>query len=348
MNDRVRDFFPKVAGQLFVGMEYSVAAGLAATQLADGTNMPTLREFGIGHDLGKAGNVERQLADGRWIRITGSAGADGACIFFLTDLTAIKEREENFLAAKHAAEAANAAKSRFLANMSHELRTPLNAIIGFSEMISGEIFGPVGNARYSEYATDILRSGRHLLDIINSVLDLSRSEAGKLTLQKEAVDLRFVLRDCTRMLEDFCKTGGLVLSNAEPPGPVLVGGEKAKLRQIFLNLLSNAVKFTEPGGRVMIALRQSDDDVTVEIVDTGIGMSKDDIDVALTPFGQVDTRLARRYEGTGLGLPLTKTLVDLHGGTLEIESEPRVGTVVRVHLPRARANEQELTSALAS
>jgi signal transduction histidine kinase/HAMP domain-containing protein len=348
INDRVREFFPRVAGQFFAGMEYSVAADLAETQLADGGKIPTLRELGIGRNAASSGSAERQLLDGRWIRITGSVGGDGALIFFLSDLTAIKEREENFRAAKQAAEAASSAKSRFLANMSHELRTPLNAIIGFSEMISGEIFGPIGNTRYSEYATDILRSGRHLLDIINSVLDLSRSEAGKLTLQEESVDLRYVLRDCARMLGDFCKTGGLELSSSEPPVPAFVAGEKAKLRQIFLNLLSNAVKFTEPGGRVNIALRQTDADVTVEITDTGIGMSKDDIDVALTPFGQVDNRLARRYEGTGLGLPLTKTLVDLHGGTLEIESQPQIGTVVRVRFPRPIINEIGAEAILAS
>src|SRR5271163_4875929 len=168
-------------------------------------------------------------------------------------------------------------------------------------MISGEIFGPVGNTRYSEYATDILRSGRHLLDIINSVLDLSRSEAGKLTLQEESVDLRYVLRDCARMLGDFCKTAGLELSSSEPPEPTFVAGEKAKLRQIFLNLLSNAVKFTEPGGRVSISIQSDAEAIVVDIRDTGIGMSADDIAVALTPFGQVDNRLARRYEGTGLG-----------------------------------------------
>ena len=329
VNDRVREFFPNVAGQALTGVEYASVAALAAANLANGAEIPSLKELGIGRSSTASGTAERQLLDGRWIRITGSAAADGAFIFFLTDLTAIKEREENFRMAKQAAESASAAKSRFLANMSHELRTPLNAIIGFSEMISGEIFGPVGNARYSDYATDIVRSGRHLLDIINSVLDLSRSDAGKLTLHTERVDVRFVLRDCARMLRDLCDAGGLTLANEEPDEPVIVAGEKAKLRQIFLNLLSNAVKFTEPGGRIVISIRGDADAVTVEVADTGIGMSADDIAVALTPFGQVDSRLARRYEGTGLGLPLTKSLVDLHHGSLEIDSEPQVGTSVQ-------------------
>jgi signal transduction histidine kinase/HAMP domain-containing protein len=337
INDQVREFFPHVAGQFHTGMEFVDAARLASSELADGNQIPTLRELGFSRSGRASGSAERRLLDGRWIRITGSAAADGAFIFFLTDLTAIKEREENFRAAKQMAEAASAAKSRFLANMSHELRTPLNAIIGFSEMISGEIFGPVGNARYGEYATDILRSGRHLLDIINSVLDLSRSESGKLTLEREDIDIRFVIRDCARMLGDLCNAGQLALTNEEPDDPVLVAGEKAKLRQIFLNLLSNAVKFTEPGGRIGIALSQTDNAVTIEISDTGIGMTADDIKVALTPFGQVDNRLARRYEGTGLGLPLTKSLVDLHGGTLEIDSQPQIGTTVRVILPTAQS-----------
>ncbi|MGD0191980.1 MAG: ATP-binding protein [Rhizomicrobium sp.] len=347
INDQVREFFPNVAEQFYDGMEFADAARLAATQLADAGQIPTLRELGFGKNGPANGGAERRLLDGRWIRITGSAATDGAFIFFLSDLTAIKEREENFRAAKQAAEAASAAKSRFLANMSHELRTPLNAIIGFSEMIAGETFGPVGNARYGEYATDIVRSGRHLLDIINSVLDLSRSEAGKLTLEREEVDLRFVLRDCARMLGELCSTGQLTLTNEEPSGPVLVAGEKAKLRQVFLNLLSNAVKFTEPGGRIGIASWRSDASVTIEISDTGIGMSPDDIKIALMPFGQVDSRLARRYEGTGLGLPLTKSLVDLHGGTLEIDSQPQAGTTVRVILPAAPSSIQEPSEAVA-
>jgi signal transduction histidine kinase len=348
VNERVREFFPSVSGQSLAGTEFSRVATLAATHLAGGASIPTLKELGIARDTAASGSAERQLLDGRWIRITGSIAGDGAFIFFLSDLTAIKEREENFRMAKHAAEAASAAKSRFLANMSHELRTPLNAIIGFSEMISGEIFGPVGNNRYAEYATDIVRSGRHLLDIINSVLDLSRSDAGKLKLQNEVVDVRYVLRDCSKMLRDLCDAGNLTLDNLEPEEPAVVAGEKAKLRQIFLNLLSNAVKFTEPGGRISIAVRQDAEMVTIEIADTGIGMSADDIAVALTPFGQVDNRLARRYEGTGLGLPLTKSLVDLHNGSLEIESAPMVGTTVRVHLPRARAGEMEEPAAAVS
>ena len=204
-------------------------------------------------------------------------------------------------------------------------------------MISGEIFGPVGNTRYSEYATDILRSGRHLLDIINSVLDLSRSEAGKLTLQEESVDLRYVLRDCARMLGDFCKTAGLELSSSEPPEPTFVAGEKAKLRQIFLNLLSNAIKFSKPGGKVYVRVIADGPDVAIlEIEDHGIGMTEAEQERALQPFGQAKPATTRNYGGTGLGLPITKGLVEAHGGTLTINSRAGCGTIVRIVLPRER------------
>ena len=159
----------------------------------------------------------------------------------------------------HAAEAASAAKSRFVANMSHELRTPLNAVIGFSEIIAGQIFGQIGNPKYVDYAADILRSGRHLLDVINSVLDMSRSEAGKLELNGETVDLRDILIDCAGMVRDACSAANLCLKVDDFDEALPVWGEKAKLRQIFLNLLSNAIKFTNAGGTVSIAARADGD-----------------------------------------------------------------------------------------
>src|SRR5262249_34718158 len=159
--------------------------------------------------------------DGRWIRTEGARTGDGGLIFFISDFTAIKQREEDSRKAQAAAEAASAAKSRFLTNMSHELRTPLNAIIGFSEIISGGLFGPVGNKRYGEYATDIQRSGKHLLDVINSVLEISRSEAGKQVLKAEPVDLRYLLRDCQRMLSEQCEAGRLSFTLAEGDAPLI-------------------------------------------------------------------------------------------------------------------------------
>jgi signal transduction histidine kinase/HAMP domain-containing protein len=346
-NKPMREFFPSVTHDDIIGMPFQQASELAAADVIEGAALPTPAELGLGRRSRSLGSAERQLKDGRWIRTVGSRTEDGGFIFFVSDITALREREENSRRAREAAEAASAAKSRFLANMSHELRTPLNAIIGFSEILGGQIFGAIGNARYVEYATDITRSGRHLLDVINSVLEISRSEAGKQQFNAEPLDLRYLLHDCEKMLIEQCAAGQIAFTLDEPDAPLLVSGEKAKLRQIFLNLLSNAVKFTDAGGSVSVTLREDSGEIVAEIADTGIGMSHGDIAVALTPFGQVDSRLERRYDGTGLGLPLAKSLVELHGGTLEIESEPGRGTTVRVRLPAAEATEMpELAAAV--
>jgi signal transduction histidine kinase/HAMP domain-containing protein len=332
-NRKMADFFPSVAERLSLGSEFSATLHLARLDLADGQELRAPPEPGAGRKPRLFGSAEHQLRDGRWIRTTGNRTDDGCLILFVSDFTAIKEREDNFRRAQEAAEAASDAKTRFLANISHELRTPLNAIIGFSEIIYRQMFGELGNPRYVEYATDIQRSGRHLLDVINSILEFSRSDAGKLLLKPEPVDLRYVLRDCSKMMADQYAAADVALTVNEPADAMLVWGEKAKLRQIFLNLLSNAMKFTSSGGVVSVAMRRGAGAVSVDVADTGIGMTPEHIGIALTPFGQVDNRLARKYEGTGLGLPLAKSLAELHGGTLEIESTPAAGTVVHVRLP---------------
>jgi len=339
-NDQVRAFFPDLSDQLAAGRDFADIAREMQAQLVEGSILPSLGEIGIGHSVGPGVGAERQLKDGRWVRVTGSRTRDGDFFIFLSDFTGIKEREESFKRAKLAAETASAAKSRFLANMSHELRTPLNAIIGFSEIISGQLFGVISNSKYVDYATDIMRSGRHLLDVINSVLEISRSETGKIELQGETVDLRYILLDCAKLVREQCDAASLSLHVADF-GAMPVWGEKAKLRQIFLNLLSNAIKFTEAGGSVSIGAEASDAAIIVDIGDTGIGMSSEDIEVAMTPFAQVDSRLARRYEGAGLGLPLTKTFVDLHNGELILDSAPGVGTHARVRLARAQADKMK-------
>ena len=289
--------------------------------------------------------TERRLPDNRWLRFTANRTSDGGAIFFLSDFTDVKAREKRYRDAKFAAEEASAAKIRFLANMSHELRTPLNAIIGFSEVMTTQIFGPLGSARYMEYLHDILHSGRHLLDIINSVLDLAKSDAGRLSLDAGPVDIGSVLGDCAKMLAGQCAAANIALTFEAPDEQVVVTGETAKLRQIFLNLMSNAMKFTEAGGAVTISAYRSGEDIVVDVRDTGIGMSPEEIEVALTPFAQVDNRLERRYEGTGLGLPLAKSLIELHGGRLHIESEPGEGTVVHVYLPAAEEYAPKLLAA---
>jgi len=325
VNSKLREFFPGDGAALVPGASFTTLA-------------QAFRERFLPPEAGPDGPVsEHRLPDGRWIRLTLSPTSDGGRIVFVSDFTGIKQREESFKQAKKEAEAASAAKSRFLANMSHELRTPLNAIIGFSEILSGQIFGALGNPRYVEYSGDILRSGRHLLEVINSVLDLSKSDTGKMELKPQAIDLADILADCAHMVGEQCRDMRLRFETVGIDGELPVEGEAAKLRQIFLNLLSNAVKFTQPGGTV--ALTATDDGRTIfaTVADTGIGMSPQDIQVALTPFGQVDNRLERKYEGTGLGLPLAKSLVELHGGALDIESVIGQGTRITVRLPRRSA-----------
>jgi signal transduction histidine kinase/HAMP domain-containing protein len=330
-NSTLRSFFPAIAHQLIPGTKFDTALQQIQSQLRP-TQAPS-------EDVATSGYAELELADGRWLRMTGSATSEGGSIFLLSDFTAIKEREESLRRAKREAEDANASKSRFLANMSHELRTPLNAIIGFSEILSGQFFGNLGNERYLDYSRDILRSGRHLLAVINDVLDLSKSEAGKMVLAARQTDMRDVLADCISMVREQCADAGLQLSATGLLSPLPMIADAAKLRQIFLNLLSNAIKFTEKGGTILLETQASDDHIAVTVADTGIGMDPQDVEIAFQPFGQVDNRLERRYEGTGLGLPLTKALVDLHNGRMSIDGARGRGTRVTVSFPRAMTKE---------
>jgi signal transduction histidine kinase/HAMP domain-containing protein len=332
-NSQMASFFPGVARYLVEGTEATGVFALIRRQVAQHADTAPQGMSDLSKILDHG---EFQLADGRWIRVSRSSTQDGGYFLFLSDFSDVKERERRTREAQEAAEAASRAKSSFLANMSHELRTPLNAIIGFSEIMAGQMFGALGNTDYVGYSADILQSGRHLLDIINGVLDLAKSETGKLQINPETVDLKEILVDCGAMMRQQCTRQGLRLDFAPGDAPVLVLGEPAKLRQIFLNLLSNSVKFTEPGGAIALAIATDVNGViAVSVADTGIGMSSAEIPIALSPFGQVDNRLARRYEGTGLGLPLAKALVELHGGAVAIASTPGKGTTVTVTLPPA-------------
>ncbi len=239
--------------------------------------------------------------------------------------------------AKDLAEQANSAKSAFLANMSHELLTPLNAIIGFSETMNHEMFGPLGGDRYVSYANDIHASGRHLLSIINDVLDLSCIEAGKLEMHDDRVCLTEIIDSCVLLCRDRADTSGVTIATDLPKPVVFLRADPVRLKQIVINLLSNAVKFTPRGGRVDICAHIDAAGALVTVVkDTGIGMTPAHIAVALQPFGQVDNGLDRKYEGTGLGLPLTKTLVELLGGTFAIEIQLGGGTTLKFTLPAGR------------
>jgi signal transduction histidine kinase len=252
----------------------------------------------------------------------------------------LRRNEGHLIAAKEVAEAANRAKSEFLANMSHELRTPLNAIIGFSGMLSDRMLGPLSD-RHIEYADIIGTSGRHLLAIINDILDLAKADADKLVLAEEKVDISEIVNLGTQMVKDMARRAQIDFAGEIEEHLPQVIGDPAKLTQILVNLLTNAIKFTQPGGRVLLKVeRHAHRGMTFRVEDTGIGMSVAHIPIALEPFGQIDTGLARNHSGVGLGLPLTKRLVELHDGAIEIESEPGKGTVVTVSLPEERLRQQ--------
>jgi signal transduction histidine kinase len=243
---------------------------------------------------------------------------------------------DNLTRALDAAAAASQAKSQFLATMSHELRTPLNAIIGFSELLRGELFGPLGDARYKGYINDVHRSGKHLLALVNDVLDFSKIDAGHLTLQEDQIDIRDTLSTSLRMIEGQASNAGVRIEQEIAHDLPILRADERRVRQILLNLLSNAVKFTQRGGYVRLIAFTDDKEFVIQVADTGIGMAKEDIPRAMERFGQLDGDLNRKYEGTGLGLPLTKKLAELHGGRLEIESELCVGTKVTVAFPAER------------
>ena len=308
-----------------------------------------------------------ELTTGEWLHIVERRAADGGVITVGVDITPLKRKEEELAKnerrlsdalsraetqeyrikalAKEAheerqkAEEASLAKSTFLANMSHELRTPLNAVIGFSEIMAKELFGGIGNPQYKQYASDIFDSGSHLLDLINDILDMAKIEANKLSLTPKPLDPTVVIEQATRLTKRKAEEKGLSLViDAEDLGEI--EADHRAVKQVLLNLLSNAVKFTDQGA-IMVHARGNTQGLTLRVVDTGCGIPPEHLPRLARPFEQVEQELTRNHHGTGLGLALTKSLVEMHGGKLAIQSEVGRGTIVTVTLPRSFGGQRE-------
>jgi two-component system cell cycle sensor histidine kinase PleC len=284
--------------------------------------------------------IIRPTGEVRFILLQGRCELDEegdviALFGIMQDITERTQHERELCEAKESAERAYAAKSQFLANMSHELRTPLNAIIGFSEMIERQMLGPIGTEKYLDYIGGIRQSGEHLLDLISDILDMSKIEAGKYTLDVEEFNLFKVMRLAIHMIEGRALDGGVkVVSSIPEEGDLHITGDRRAIMQMILNILSNAVKFTDEGGEVRVTCQTEDDRIEICVEDTGIGIPANKLRYVTRPFEQAANQFTRNHEGSGLGLAITKELAELHGGVLVIKSTVGVGTTVRITLPR--------------
>jgi len=260
-----------------------------------------------------------------------------AALNVIRNISSRVQAREALIEAKESAEFANRTKSEFLANMSHEIRTPLNAIMGFSEVMEKEIFGPIGSSRYREYAADIHASGQHLASLINDILDLSKIEAGQMKFKRGRVNVARVVEASLALLKRRAETGEIKLAVRIGKNLPALRGDERRIRQVLFNLVSNASKFTPDGGTVSIsASANAQTGLRIRVNDTGIGMKQEDMETAMTPFGQVMTSSESDLEGTGLGLPLSKSLVEHHGGSLNLKSKLGEGTKITLEFPPMR------------
>jgi two-component system cell cycle sensor histidine kinase PleC len=347
-NRKFEDFFGFEPGNLQPGMEYAVVDHYASQVVSNVQELDGISERQV------------QLTDGRWLRYIETQTVDGGRVSIGTDVTTIRAREteleanrdrlqstinilresqtrivelaENYEQEKIRAEEANQSKSEFLANMSHELRTPLNAINGFSDIMKKEMFGPLGDPRYREYISDILFSGQHLLSLINDILDMSKIEAGKMSLNAEPMSIADMITQVLRIVRGRADENRLTLIHDEIEGQDIAADPRA-VKQILLNLATNAIKFTPEGGTVTLKVEPKSTGIIVHVSDTGIGISEDDIARLAQPFEQIDSQHSRKHEGTGLGLALSKSLVELHGGNFSMSSVLGKGTTVTFTLP---------------
>ncbi len=273
--------------------------------------------------------------DGKWYRITKQRLANGDNLFFLADITLAKSREDELINAKLVAESASRAKSEFLSNVSHELRTPLNAILGFAQIF--ERASPtMTTEKFARFGGIIRENGTYLLELINGILDLSAIEAGRLNLTEDQVDLAALAEDSIRLVRLRVEEDNIDLVNAIGHGAPSIRVDQVKLKQVLVNLLTNAIKFTPTGGRVELSWIRTADGIDITVCDNGIGMTEEEISLALEKFGRIGRSRKAAREGIGLGLPLAKELVEAHDGTLTLTSTPNGGTQVTISLPGNR------------
>jgi PAS domain S-box-containing protein len=325
-----------VPGGAVVGLRWRALIVQHDPHLADGSIALDARAQAIEVDLSRHDGTSF-WADLRTAPICGAAGMIAHHVVIVADITARKTAEAQLLRTKDDAESASRAKSEFLANMSHELRTPLNAIIGFSDVISGQLLGPVGTARYREYAEDISHSGQHLLSLISDILDLAKIEAKRIDLDQGEIDMSKVLANCAALVASRAQRAGVRVECACESDLAPLLADELRVKQVILNLLDNAIKFSDRGGVVRLTCGRNDQGgIDVAVADRGPGMNAAQLREAVLPFRQVASSVAKRAEGAGLGLPLAIRLMELHGGRIELDSAPGRGTTATARFPQER------------